>query len=595
MSADAPLPAFAPPLTHLPSSELLAHFEALSGAVYFAVDAEQNLCASSPGLAELTGFAEQEVLGRHCLRAIRCQECLRTCGIFERGWVDAVTLTLYRKDGQPIRVVKSGLLVRNATGQPLGTIEMIWATASDMPSKGPAALPREADLLFEIMGRCFIAVDDSLRLLHYSERLATLCGCPAEQLRQLTLVDLFGVELFGPESEFLRAVRGGARREGWRASLQVSDGDPLLVSLSAAPVNSDSQGGPAASCAQSAALLVVIRPEDTPQGGASLPEFEGIVARSPSMQRIFRLIGQLRDNDATVLINGESGTGKEIVARAIHARSHRRAGPFVVVNCGALPNELLESELFGHVRGAFTGALRDKPGRFELAEGGTLFLDEIGDLPLNLQVKLLRVLQERTFERLGDPRTRHLDVRIVAATHVHLRQAVAEKHFREDLFYRLRVVPIELPPLRERREDIEILTQHFLPRIARERGRSLRLSPSTMRTLLSHSWPGNVRELQNALEYATAVCEGHTIHASDLPLEIAKGTETHSQALDTPELAPPARPNLTQPPLHAAENEEIEQIRSALAATHYRRAIAAERLGMSRTTLWRKMREHGLD
>ncbi len=591
----------------LDANDVLALFEELTGAAYFAVDMQQNITAYSPGLATLTGFSTAEVVGRHCLKAIRCQECLRTCGIVERGWVDAVPLTLYRKDGTPVLVRKSGRLVHGPDGAPLGTLEMVVPLDSDGTVRSAAgeggSSQDEADNLLAVMGRYFVAVDAGLRIMRCSRRLETLTGWSALELHGMTLVDLFGEELFGPESAFLAAIRAGERREGWRAQVRVKGGAPVPISLSAAPVGEINAEERPATCHRSTTMVIIFRPDLGSSTETLAPptasSFSGIVARSHAMQRIFRLIDQLRDNDATVLITGESGTGKELVARAIHDRSHRAKGPFVVVNCGALPNELLESELFGHVRGAFTGAIRDKPGRFELAEGGTIFLDEIGDLPKNLQVKLLRVLQERTFERLGDPHTRRVDARIIAATHIDLARAVAEDRFREDLYYRLRVVPIVVPPLRERRDDIELLVHHFLPKIGRERGRSLRLSPSTMRTLLSHSWPGNVRELQNALEYATAVCEGQTVHVTDIPAEIGRATRGVSA------LAPAASPVSTALPTTAApawsslglspvEEQEAARIQQVLAETHYRKSVAAEQLGMSRTTLWRKMKQYRL-
>jgi transcriptional regulator with PAS, ATPase and Fis domain len=346
-------------------------------------------------------------------------------------------------------------------------------------------------------------------------------------------------------------------------------------------------------------FVVMLRPDELLP--ASAPAFQGIVSRSPQMQRIFRLVELLRDNDSTVLITGESGTGKELVARALHSTSHRREGPFVAVNCAAIPPELLESELFGHVRGAFTGAVKDRSGRFELAEGGTLFLDEIGDLALSLQAKILRFLQERTFERVGDARTRSVDVRVVAATHVDLAHAVSERRFRDDLYYRLRVVPIDIPPLRERLDDLELLVRHLLDRIGKERGRSLRLAPPASRALLSYAWPGNVRELQNALEYATTVCEGQTIHVEDLPGEV--GVARPVPRAGAPSEDDPWRPATGRGRIETAEADEVDdpvaaaevgRIRVALERARYRREEAAKLLGISRTTLWRKMREHGL-
>ena len=264
----------------------------------------------------------------------------------------------------------------------------------------------------------------------------------------------------------------------------------------------------------------------------------GLIARSPAMARVFRMIDVLQHSESTVLVTGESGTGKEVMARIIHAHSPRKSGPFVAVNAAALPGELLESELFGHVRGAFTGAVRDRAGRFEAAEDGTLFLDEVGDVPLHLQVKLLRVLQEHTFERVGDSQTRRTNARIIAATNRNLRRLVADGRFREDLYYRLRVFPIELPPLRSRREDIEPMARLLLSRVGSRTGRALRLSPEAVRVLLSYEWPGNVRELENALEFAATVCQGPDAPAGGPP----SGDRPGRTALAAEEPTPPPRP-----------------------------------------------------
>jgi transcriptional regulator with GAF, ATPase, and Fis domain len=312
------------------------------------------------------------------------------------------------------------------------------------------------------------------------------------------------------------------------------------------------------------------------------------------MTRIFRLVENLQASDVTVLLTGESGTGKEVLARAIHAHSNRRNGPFVAVNCAALPGELLEAELFGHVRGAFTGAVRDRAGRFELASDGTLFLDEVGDVPLHLQVKLLRVLQEKTFERVGESRPRTSNARIVAATNKDLRRAVESGAFREDLYYRLRVFPVELPPLRERREDIEPLASSLLGRVGGRHGRALRFSPDALRTILAYPWPGNVRELENALEYAVTVAKGHTLVPEDLPPEVLAGGEVRAAPAAEPRAIGPAHPRAVPQPAAARAADEAPRIRAALEANKWNRADAASALGMSRTTLWRKMRELGL-
>ncbi|MGE5125354.1 MAG: sigma-54 interaction domain-containing protein, partial [Betaproteobacteria bacterium] len=317
-----------------------------------------------------------------------------------------------------------------------------------------------------------------------------------------------------------------------------------------------------------------------------------VIVSSPRMRKVMQLVAKVAPASSTVLITGETGTGKDVIARAIHYNSPRKDAAFVVADCAALSESLLESELFGHVRGAFTGAVRDRAGRFEVAAGGTLFLDEVADLPLALQVKLLRVLQERTFERVGESRPRTSDARIVAATNVDLRRAVQEGRFREDLYYRLRVVPIEVPPLRARREDIEPLATFLLARVGARQGRALRFSPDALRLLLEHAWPGNVRELENALEYAVAVCKGQTILPEDLPGEIAAGAHDAAPARTFTAVVSP-QPSPSQGAAAPAEADAVDaaRIRGALEACHWRRHEAARVLGISRTTLWRRMRE----
>jgi len=437
---------------------------------------------------------------------------------------------------------------------------------------------------FASLGRVFICLDHEFRILHASAlRDEIIDADAARALAGQPIEALLGAELFGRAGELRAALAAGERREGWRALLTAGSGGPRLVSVTAAPFVHSTDV-----CDPRVAYVVVLRPaEDDHVGSGSPIAFMGLIARSEAMARIFSLVRDLEQSEATVLITGESGTGKEMVARAIHAHSSRHARPFVAVSCAALPGDLLESELFGHVRGAFTGAVRDREGRFELANGGTLFLDEIGDLPLHLQVKLLRVLQERSFERVGDSHTRQSDARIIAATNADLHRAVQEGRFRDDLYYRLRVVPVEIAPLRERREDIEPLARHLLARVGARRGRALRFSPDAIRVLLQYSWPGNVRELENALEYAVAVCKGQTIHPEDLPGELLKHTgRPPVESAPPPSDAPPATP---------AESGERRRLTDALQAHRWRRDETAHALGISRTTLWRLMREHHLE
>jgi DNA-binding NtrC family response regulator len=319
-------------------------------------------------------------------------------------------------------------------------------------------------------------------------------------------------------------------------------------------------------------------------------ELGNVVSRDAKMQRILQTVDALSDTRATILIEGESGTGKTLLARTIHERSLRAQAPFVEVNCGALPEGLLESELFGHVRGAFTGAMRDKPGKFEAADGGTIFLDEIGAASADMQVKLLRVIQDRAFERVGDTRTKTVDVRIVAATNVKLADAVADGRFREDLYYRLRVVTFELPPLRERLSDVPLLAERFLERFAREHARARKhLSPEAVSALAAHAWPGNVRELEHSLERAVLLAPHDAIIPADLGLapHSAKSPSLEPSG-PLPELAPGTTLR------EALEAPEREIIRQALQLCRGNRKETARMLDVNRTTLFNKMKKHNL-
>ncbi len=316
--------------------------------------------------------------------------------------------------------------------------------------------------------------------------------------------------------------------------------------------------------------------------------FAGMVGQAPAMQEIYGLVQDLADAAMPVLVQGESGTGKELVASAIHRHGPRAARHFVPVNCAALPEGLLESELFGHVKGSFTGALRDKRGRFELASDGTLFLDEIGDLSRPMQAKLLRVLQEGTFERVGDEKTLHSSARIVSATNRDLKQAVKDGDFREDLFYRLRVVPVQLPPLRERKNDIPLLVEHFLEQAARQGSPNLGVSRAAVAAMMAYSWPGNIRELQSAIQYALIRSRGQTIRAEHLPEELEVPPdfdgEEPPQLAPVPQLSPPPAP-----PLKPGRRSKLtaEAVEAALQQASGNKVKAAKILGVGRATLYR--------
>ncbi|MBX7230572.1 MAG: sigma-54 dependent transcriptional regulator [Bdellovibrionales bacterium] len=317
--------------------------------------------------------------------------------------------------------------------------------------------------------------------------------------------------------------------------------------------------------------------------------FENIIGQSELHQQVLHLVEKVSDVDSTVLITGESGTGKELVAKAIHYNSNRAQGPFIPINCGAIPNDLLESELFGHVKGAFTGAISNRMGRFEMAHGGSLFLDEVGDMNPSIQVKLLRVLQEKKFEPVGSGKTIHTEVRIIAATNVDLEQAVAEGKFREDLYYRLNVIPIHIPSLRERKADIPLLLHHFITLFNRLRNRSISgVTPEAMDLLHHYNWPGNIRELENLIERMAILKGNGLIDIKDLPERYLKTSPTTTGVPQTTTLEPGMDFNTA---VDAYENALIIQ---ALEKTGWNRNQAALLLRLNRTTLVEKIKKKGL-
>jgi len=302
--------------------------------------------------------------------------------------------------------------------------------------------------------------------------------------------------------------------------------------------------------------------------------FMGLLGRSAPMQDLYEQIRNAATSEAPVLILGESGTGKNLVAKAVHALSRRKDGPFISLNCASLNEHLLESELFGHKKGSFTGALTDRMGRFEAANGGTIFLDEIGDMPLIMQAKLLRVLEEKVIERVGENKPVQVNIRLVSATNHDLNKLVAEEKFREDLFYRVNSIVIKTPPLRERVEDIPLLAFHYLKKIAVVNNKDIRrISPHALEIMENHNWPGNVRQLINALDHGVITCKGDTVEVTDLPDYIlhAKKPEGNGKHADR------------------------ERLRSALLMFKGNKSLTAKHLGISRVTLWKKLKEHGID
>jgi PAS domain S-box-containing protein len=326
--------------------------------------------------------------------------------------------------------------------------------------------------------------------------------------------------------------------------------------------------------------------------------FHGMIGKSPIMQKVFDVIRKAALSETPVIIYGESGTGKELVARIIHQLGNRKDGPFVQFNCAALNESLLESELFGHIKGAFTGAYRHRKGRFEVANGGDIFLDEIGDVPLSIQVKLLRVLETKQFEHVGDDRPIEVNVRIISATNKNLEEMIEQKTFRDDLFFRINVFPIQLPPLRERSEDIPLLIQTFIRRMRSKTGKNIsRLTPAAMHCLIKYRWPGNVRELKSALEFAFVLADGDVIDLDHLPPKIVGSGQMQSPTEQVPLNA--GGPELTETSATFFSNPgdatEKKALIDALKKTNGNQSQAARILGINRVTVWNRMKKYGID
>jgi PAS domain S-box-containing protein len=430
----------------------------------------------------------------------------------------------------------------------------------------------------DCMGEGVFIVDADRRILFFSARAEDLTGIRSSDIVGQKCSTALRGGVCGIDQGELR----GVALDHEEFDFILPDGHPLRVHRTVRPITS-SEGSYLGTVVTfhvpgSRSAAVGCEPRARSAGSEALHQFVG---RSEALRKVVNTVRRVAASEATVLITGESGTGKELVAQALHENSRRRTRPLVAVNCAAIPHDLLESELFGHVRGAFTGAVRDRKGSVELAAGGTLLLDEIGDLPMPMQAKLLRLLQEKTYQRVGESGTQQADARIVAATNADLEQAIARGGFRQDLYFRLCVIPIRIPPLRERREDIAPLATFLLARRSVAAGRlPMHFSPEAMRLLESARWEGNVRQLINVVDYVVALCEPATVDARSLPEDFLTARQE----------TPVARRNRYQ--VGERGNAEEALIRSTLEAQGYRRQRTAAALGMDRATLYRKMRDY---
>ena len=447
--------------------------------------------------------------------------------------------------------------------------------ARPRPTRRP--LPSEAtSIILESISDGVFTVDGGWRVTSFNRAAETITGVRREQAIGRPCCEVFRASLCETDCALRATFATGRPVVGRAAFIVRADGERLPISVSTAVLR-DEQGCVIGGAETFRDLSAVEELRKELSGRFEIGDF---VSRSPAMRRVFDIVPQVAASDCTVLVQGETGTGKELLARALHHAGPRRRRPFVAVNCAALPETLLESELFGYKAGAFTGAERDKPGRFALAEGGTLFLDEIGDMSPGLQVKLLRVLQDGTYDVVGGTRTLRSDARVIAATHRDLERLAEEGDFRADLYYRINVVKIEVPPLRERREDVPLLVDHFVARLNRLQGKHIPgVHPEVLGLLMAYDFPGNVRELENLLEHAFVLCDRDRLELGHLP----------------PRFLARRGPGGASPAIRDASRAvEAGLIAEALARHGFDRLAAARALGIHKSTLHRKVRALGL-
>ena len=417
-------------------------------------------------------------------------------------------------------------------------------------------------------------VDRDWKITFFNRAAERITGIPPDEAVGKRCCEVFRANICEAQCALRRTLETGQPVVNQAIYIVDSEGKRIPVSISTALLKD--RGGRVIGGVETFRDLSVV--EELRKELSAQWSFGDIIGKSHAMRSVFDVLPEIAESDSTVLIEGESGTGKELVARALHALSPRRDGPLVSVNCGALPDALLASELFGHVEGAFTDARRDRPGRFARAEGGTLFLDEIGDVSPALQVQLLRVLQEKEYEPLGSTEAIKADVRIIAATNRDLNERVASGQFRQDLYYRIHVVAVHLPPLRERREDIPLLLDHFIAHFNKLRGRDIvGVSDEVVEFFMRHDFPGNVRELENIIEHAFVLCRGGLIETGHLPAEFRPSPQA-AQVSASATLA----------------EAEKQRILGALERHGGNRAAVARELGIHKTTLWRKLKKYGV-
>ena len=544
----------------------------------FTIDEDYHIQTWSPQMVDVFGIPAEKAIGKLCYTITKCQrtkDCIIERSKEETDILHVCPVAFRLSEQNRKNLVLNELPIFDESKGFAGAVVYVTKLPSNSKSKTYCVNAKEefSAILSSIADGVF-TVDRSWRITSFNRAAEEITGFKEKEVKGRLCKDVFQTN---------RCVEGcplaltlEKDHQIFRYELEMRDQKNQKKSISVnTSVLKDLYGRPIGGIVSFHDISTLKQLVNHVKGTTL---FEGIVGHSKKMQEIFKLIEDIADSPSTVLITGESGTGKEMIANAIQKRSNRRDKPFIKVNCSVFSEGVLESELFGHVKGAFTDAKFDKPGRFELASGGTIFLDEIGDTSQRIQLKLLRVLQEQEFERVGGVKTIKVDVRVIAATNKNLEEAIASGEFRQDLFYRLNVIPIHMPPLRERKEDIPYLIERFLEKYRLLTGKEIHdISTTAMDILMLYEYPGNVRELENAIEYAFNMAKGTVIEETHLPFSI-RSCECRTAIMN--------RKN----PLSEKDN-----ILKILEDVHWNRQRAAELLGISRVTLWRYLKKYGLE
>ncbi len=540
----------------------------------FTVDKNWRITSFNKSAEALTGWKAQEVVGRQCRDIFRSSVCGHGCilaqSIEEDLPIVNKAIFIRKKNGSILPISISASPLFNAAGEIIGGVETFRDITESI----------EKELILESISEGVFTVDADFNITSFNKAAQAITGYTQEEAVGKSCHEVFQSDLCGTECPIALSMEEGAPTGERTVYIRTKHGKKVPIAVNAAPLT-DHQGNIIGGVETFRDMSEVLQLRKRLSDRFT---FEDIISKNAQMQRIFAILPDISKSDSNVLILGESGTGKELIARAIHNLSNRRNGPFVAVNCGAIPDTLLESELFGYKAGAFTDAKRDKAGKFAAAQGGTLFLDEIGDISAALQVKLLRVLQDKTYEPLGSNKAVKADIRILAATNRDLEQQVKEGTFREDLYYRLNVVKILLPPLRERLEDLPLLVNHFIHKFNVEKGRNVTgISQEALALLMRHDYPGNIRELENIIEYAFILCHTGEIRAEHLPEPFStKKAAEQKKGLY----------NFTSP--MSLEEIEKQAIYQALERNKWKKMATCRELGISKDTLRRKIRKYGL-